>query len=95
MDTPKRKRLPPNAGKGRPKGSLNKNTKAIKDASALLLGDKAYQASLKQRLVEGKAPHMEVLLHHYAHGKPKDTVQVDGVIPPFVLRIATDDEPDE
>jgi hypothetical protein len=29
------KRLPPNAGKGRPKGALNKTTKAAKDAIAL------------------------------------------------------------
>lgn len=28
------KRTPPNAGKGRPKGALNKNTKAAKDAIA-------------------------------------------------------------
>lgn len=26
------KRMPPNAGKGRPKGALNKSTKAVKDA---------------------------------------------------------------
>jgi hypothetical protein len=29
------KKLPPNAGKGRPKGALNKTTKAAKDAIAL------------------------------------------------------------
>lgn len=29
------KRLPPNAGKGRPKGALNKSTKAAKEAIAL------------------------------------------------------------
>lgn len=28
------KRMPPNAGKGRPKGSMNKTTKAAKDAIA-------------------------------------------------------------
>lgn len=30
--TPSGKRLPPNAGKGRPKGSLNKTTKSVKEA---------------------------------------------------------------
>jgi hypothetical protein len=33
----------------------------------------SYRRSLMQRLEAGKAPHMEVLLHRYAFGKPKHT----------------------
>jgi hypothetical protein len=62
---------------GRPAGQPNKATKEIKAASQKILGDTAYQASLRKRLKAGKAPHMEVLLHHYAYGKPKETVRVE------------------
>lgn len=66
------------AGPGRPKGSLNKATREIKDIASGLLSDPAYVTSLKRRLTSGKAPHMETLLHHYAYGKPKETV--DGTL---------------
>jgi hypothetical protein len=41
-----------------------------------LLQDEAYQRSLQERLVNGTAPHMETLLHHYAYGKPKDAIDL-------------------
>jgi len=63
---------------GRPKGSPNKATTEIKLASRKLLQDKGYQDSLKFRLAAGKAPHMEVLLHHYAFGKPADKTEHTG-----------------
>lgn len=66
------------AGPGRPKGSLNKATREIKDIASGLLSDPAYVESLRRRLTSGKAPHMETLLHHYAYGKPKETV--DGTL---------------
>lgn len=66
------------AGPGRPKGSLNKATREIKDIAAGLLSDPAYVESLTRRLRGGKAPHMETLLHHYAYGKPKE--QVEGTL---------------
>jgi hypothetical protein len=62
----------------RPKGSLNKATREIREVSRRLLADKEYQASLRRRLIDGDAPHMETLLHHYAWGKPKDTTVVEG-----------------
>ena len=37
-----------------------------------MLEDPEYRKSLKKRLISGKAPHMETLLHHYAFGKPKE-----------------------
>jgi hypothetical protein len=73
----KPKRMPPNAGKGRGKGNLNKTTMAAKEFAEVMLNRPAYEKSLQQRLDEGKAPHMEILLHHYRSGKPKDTVRVE------------------
>lgn len=78
-------RKPPAAGKGRPKGALNKTTREIKELSQSLLTDPAYLNALKRRLVSGKAPHMETLLHQYAYGKPKDTTEHQGQV---ALRIS-------
>ena len=75
VTAPKDRPKPPNAGKGRPKGCTNKVTREIKDIATGLLTDPVYQAELRLRLNTGKAPHMETLLHHYAYGKPKDTVE--------------------
>lgn len=60
---------------GRPKGSVNKTTRQIREIATGLVDDPAYLAKLKERLREGKAPHMETLLHYYAYGKPKETVE--------------------
>lgn len=47
---------------------------------------KEYRDNLKDRILDGKAAHMEVLLHHMTYGKPKETLALqasgDGV---FVL----------
>jgi len=69
---------PQNLRKGRPKGIPNKATREIKATATDLLSDPAYVENLRIRLVEGKAPHMETLLHHYAYGKPKETL--DGTV---------------
>jgi hypothetical protein len=63
------------AGKGRPPGALNKATREIREAARLLLEDTDYRALLRRRLIAGKAPHMETLLHQYAYGKPKDVIE--------------------
>ena len=87
-DTPTpKKKTPPNAGKGRGKGNKNKATLAAKEFAEAMLNRPAYEKSLQKRLDAGKAPHMEVLLHHYRSGKPKDTVKHEGAIPPFILKI--------
>ena len=75
-DTARRK--PPAAGKGRPKGAVNATTRDSREMATRLVTDPAYVANLRERLVEGKAPHMETLLHHYAYGKPKETL--DGTL---------------
>lgn len=58
------------AGPGRPKGSKNRITLAVKELAEEILDDE-YMERLKQRVKAGKASHMETLLWHYAKGKPK------------------------
>lgn len=77
--------LPP--GPGRPKGLQNKTTREIKDFAARFLSSSDYLASAKARVLSGEAPHLETLWHHYAYGKPKDSLQISGNIPPFVLKL--------
>lgn len=80
-------RKPPAAGKGRPKGALNKTTKEIKTFAAKFLSSREYVDSATARVLAGEAPHLESLWHHYAFGKPKETVAMEGTIPPFVLKL--------
>lgn len=67
---------------GRQKGTPNKKTAQQKaDAQAMALGllsDAAYQKNLLRRLREGKAPHMETLLHQYGWGKPREIIALEG-----------------
>lgn len=63
---------------GRPKGKPNRATIEIRESAKKLVEDPAYVASLQKRLKTGKAPHMEQLLHHYAYGKPKERVGIEG-----------------
>jgi hypothetical protein len=72
---------------GRPKGVLNKRTREVKEFTRRFLTSPAYVKNAEQRMLEGKAPHLEVLWHHYAYGKPKETVQVDGQVPAFVVKL--------
>lgn len=67
---------PPNAGKGRPKGSLNKGTREIRDWARTLLLSEEYQASAKRRVLAGKAPHVETYCLQLIGGKPAETVDV-------------------
>lgn len=62
---------------GRPKGALNKNTPEIKTFARQLLESDEYRESLKTRVLAGKAPHMEPLLHHYGYGQPKQQIDAD------------------
>lgn len=85
-------RKPPNAGKGRPKGVPNKVTREIKALAQNVLSRAEYLASLQERIDNGRAPHMETLLHHYAYGKPKEVVAVESEVPPFVIKVQADGE---
>lgn len=64
-------------GPGRPKGSVNKTTRDAKMLATEFVENEAYRASLTRRLNNGKAPHMETLLWHYAYGKPKETTSLE------------------
>jgi hypothetical protein len=72
---------------GRKVGTPNVVTTEIREASRVLLEDPEYLASLRQRLRDGKAPHMETLLHFYAYGKPRETVEQTGPPQQMVIRI--------
>ena len=72
---------------GRRAGTPNKATLEIRDAARRLLKDPAYLRSVRARLLEGKAPQLEVLLHHYAYGKPKDIVEQTGPPQHIVVRV--------
>jgi hypothetical protein len=76
---------------GRPKGALNKATREAKEFAEKFLCSPAYRKSARERVLAGEANHLEVLWHHYAFGKPKETVQIDGELPPFRLVMDDDD----
>ena len=76
---PRKSNLPPGvAGPGRPKGVPNKATRDIKVAYEKILTDPDYRESLRRRLIRGTAGPMEVTMHHYVYGKPKETTEVTG-----------------
>ena len=62
---------------GRPKGAINRKRKEIRDLAHRFITDGRYLRGLLERLRNGEAPHMEVLLHHYAYGKPKERIEVE------------------
>lgn len=67
--------LPP--GPGRPKGSVNRATLYIQKFCRGILESPEYIASVKARIVAHTLPpQIEALYHHYAYGKPKDTVEI-------------------
>jgi hypothetical protein len=76
------------AGPGRPKGSKNKTRLEIAQVARQLVESREYKASLRKRLIEGKAPHMEPILFYYAYGKPVDRVELIGPMVKEVHRLA-------
>lgn len=76
-----------NAGRGRPKGSLNKSTIAVKEFAVSVVEDPEYQASVRKRAIEGKLGALEPVLYYYAAGKPKEAVEHSGEVKlPAVIR---------
>lgn len=64
---------------GRTKGTPNKATAEVRALALTLLKDPAYLAKLTTRLQTGEiAPHVEILLWHYAYGKPTEHIEVGG-----------------
>jgi hypothetical protein len=62
---------------GRKKGTPNKATVEIKEFARSILEDPLYQKRLRGRVMQGKASQIEVLLFHYAYGKPKEHFAVE------------------
>ncbi len=54
---------------GRATGSLNRTTLEVREFARHLIEEPEYQASLRRRMIAGKAPQMEVLLFNCAYGK--------------------------
>jgi hypothetical protein len=59
-------------GDGRPRGAKNHTTEEARRWARKILESPKYRASLRKRLLAGKAPHIEVLLWHYGYGKPRE-----------------------
>jgi hypothetical protein len=63
--------------RGRPKGVPNKVTTEVKAVATELVDDPVYRARLRRALqTRTVAPAIEVMLWHYAYGKPKDAVDL-------------------
>ncbi len=60
---------------GRGKSTPNKTTVEVRRLAREFLEDPAYRRSLRQRLIQGRAQHLETLLWHYAFGKPREQVE--------------------
>lgn len=75
---------------GRKRGALNRATREIREVARGLLERPEYVAKLKERLDAGTAGAVEPLLYHYGYGKPKETVAVEGPVPPFILKVEPD-----
>ena len=71
---------------GRQPGQPNRVTLDIKAFARTVIEDPGYQAKLQRRLRDGRAPQLEVLLHYYAYGKPKQELIVDRQIRVIVQR---------
>ena len=57
------------------RGAPNRATYDVREWARGLLDDPQYQASLLARLRKGTAGQVEVLLYHYANGKPRELVE--------------------
>jgi hypothetical protein len=66
----------PNLG-GRPPGAINHATRSMKAIAQQFFESEEYRASMKQRILAGTAPALEVYLLQMLYGKPKEHVQLD------------------
>jgi hypothetical protein len=66
---------------GRPKGARNKATEDVKALALGLVEDPSYRAKLQADLRRRQVnPAVEAMLWHYAYGKPKDTIALEGEV---------------
>ena len=64
---------------GRRKGVPNKATLEQKEFARQVPMSDEYRAGVIRRVVAGEAPHLEILMHHQAFGKPKETTALEGL----------------
>jgi len=65
---------------GRLKGVPNKASAAVRIRARALVEDPVYVLGLKKRILDGKSVPLEIMLHHYAYGKPRESVAVEGAV---------------
>jgi hypothetical protein len=66
--------------KGRKPGTETRKKKEIREYSQHFLESERYRRSAEQRILTGLAPHLEVLLFHYAYGKPVDVLKLQATV---------------
>lgn len=60
---------------GRLPGTRNQSTVEVREMATRLIGDPEYLERLRERLLAGTAGAVEIMLWHYAYGKPPDRVE--------------------
>jgi hypothetical protein len=71
---------------GRPKGVPNRASADVRIRARALVEDPVYVLGLKRRILDGKSVPLEIMLHHYAYGKPRESVAVEGEVTIKVLK---------
>ena len=86
-------------GSGMPVGFVHKGLQEIRDFSRSVLEQPKYRAKVRKMFDEmhpAEIPgHYVALLHHYAYGKPKETVEISSASPVrFTLALGARPEAD-
>ncbi len=61
--------------RGRTPGTLTRKTIEVRDVCNRLVDDPEYREALRRRMINGSAGSVEMLIWHYAKGKPVDRVE--------------------
>lgn len=81
---------------GRPKGALNHATVEAKQFCRNLVNHPDYRAAFEKAFIARKVkPQLEILVWHYAAGRPKVSVEMDagGTLLEILERMAESSEP--
>ena len=58
----------------------NRASTDVRVRARALVEDPVYVLGIKRRMLEGKSVPLEIMLHHYAYGKPRESVAVEGEV---------------